>query len=95
MGDLLDAGVIGRGVQNIIIAQINGDVANALDAGVVLPLFVGEKDTVPRLQIVGMDVFPLLDLRTGGGVQKHPCAFIKHVLHQRGTIEFLRRKALQ
>ena len=81
-------------MQNVIIAKVNRDVPDALYARFILSFFVGEKDTIPPLQVTSRHVFALLDLRAGVYVQNFPRAFIKHVLYQGRAIEFLGGKAL-
>ena len=50
-------------MQNIIIPQLQGNVANPFDARIVLPFLIGEKDAVAPFQFAWFDVFALLDLR--------------------------------
>ena len=52
-------------MQNVIIPKIQRDVSYPLDTRIVLPFLVGEKDTIPPLQIVGMHVRALFNLRAG------------------------------
>lgn len=82
-------------MQNIIVSKINGDVTDPFDTGVVLPFFVGKKDTVAALQFGRLHVFPLLYLRTGVYLQQLPCALIKNVLYKGRTIEFLRGESAE
>ena len=49
-------------MQDIIVAKINGDVSNALDTSIILPIFVGEIDTVSALQVGAFHRLALYDL---------------------------------
>lgn len=80
-------------MQNVIVAKIQRYVPDTLDARVVLPLLVGEKDAIPPLQIVGVDVFALLDLRARVDVEKLPRALIEDILDKGRAVEFLHGKA--
>ena len=82
-------------MQNIIVSQINGDVANPFNSRVILPVLIGEKETIAALYVVFRDIFALLDLCASVGLQQSSCAFIKDVLHQRGTIKLLRIKSAE
>ena len=91
-GNFFDAGVIGCGVQNIIVAKIQGNVPNPFNARFILSVFVGEKDAIPALQFTLFYVFTLLDLRARGDVKDFPCALEEDVLYEGRTIEFMHGK---
>jgi hypothetical protein len=61
----------------------------------MIPAFVGEIDTIPAFQIRARNEFALYDLRPRCNVEQFPRAVVKHILHERRTVELLRGKPFQ
>ena len=55
--DLFDNGVVGGGVQDIVVAEIEGDVPDAFDARLIIARRVCEKDQVAAGYLGAGDVF--------------------------------------
>lgn len=81
-GYFFNSRVIGGGVQNVVVAQIHGNVPDAVDARQVLTAFVGEIDTIPAFQIRARNEFALYDLRARRHVKQFPRTVIEHILHE-------------
>ena len=90
-----DTRVVRRGVQDVIIAEIDCNVSNSFHARFILSAFVGKIDTVASFQFAFFDELSLFDLCSCSNVKKLARAFIKGVLNERGTVEFIYRKAFE
>ena len=82
-------------MQDIVIPQINGDMSHPFDTRIVLPVLVGEKQTIAPSDIRFCHVLALFHLRARGGIEQGFVALVECVLHEGGAIEFLRGEPLQ
>ena len=90
---LFNPRIVGRSVQNIIVAKIERYVSDPLDARIILTFLVREENAIPALEIAFRHVLALLHLRACVYVEKLPRSLIKDILNEGGAIEFLRGKA--
>ena len=70
-------------MQNVVIPQIQGDVPDPLNTRLVLPIFIGEEDTIASLQFAFLDKFSLFDLCACGDVEYFSCALVEDILYKR------------
>ena len=69
-------------MQNVIVPQIQGNVAYPFDARLVLPILFGEENAIAPLQFAFLDVCPELDLCACGDVEYLSCALVKNILYK-------------
>ena len=69
-------------MQDVIVAKIQGDVADALDPRIILPIFVGEEDAISTLQFALFDEFSLLYLCARGDIEQFSCPLIEDILYE-------------
>ena len=87
--------MIGRGVQDVVAAEIESDVSHALDARIIVALLVGKKEQVAAGDRAARHKAAPRDLCPRRHRQKDGCAAVEDVLDEGGAIVFCRVEAAQ
>lgn len=92
---LFDDGVIARRVQDIVVPQVERDVADALHARLVVALRVGVEQQIPAFDVLPRDGDALCDLRARRDVEQDARARVEDILHEGGAVKGVRGEALE
>ena len=80
--------IIGRRVQNIVVAQINSYVPYPIGSAVILSGTVGKKHQIATTQILRRHIIALRNLSPRGHIKIYARAYVIYVLSERRAIVF-------
>ena len=92
IADRFDNGIVGCRMQNVIIAEIEGNVPDPFHPGFVVACRVRKEDQVASGYTVFRDMGTLRNLCARRHIEVDVRSVIKDLLHQRGTVVFRRVK---
>ena len=85
---MFDDGVVGGGVENVVVAEVDCNVAHSLHSAEIESRGVGKKEQVAPFYFVLRSVLALSDLFSGGEFKRFVRSDIVCVKRKSGAVEF-------